>query len=92
MILGNYRIVALDSWTYSYQEKNTKQDSKTYGKWLDSGEYYPKLTQVLNRVEERALMDIVKQDDKDKVLGDIKCIKDAIISIHFGTIKEEKVK
>lgn len=87
MIVGNYRIVALDKYNFSYQEKNIDKESKAYGKWQDSQEYYSSIEGVLKRIKQRLISDVINQDELNKVLGDIKCLDQAIIQMTLKTME-----
>lgn len=90
MIVGNYKIVALDKYNFTYFEKNTDKESKKYGAWQDSNEYFSKVEGVLNRIKQRLISDVINQDELNKVLGDIKCLDNAIITMRLKTMEESK--
>lgn len=87
MIVGNYKIVAADKYNLTYLEKNTDKESKKYGEWVESNEYYQSTTSILNRIKQRLIQEVINQDELNKVLGDIKCLDQAIITMQLKTME-----
>lgn len=86
MVIGNYEIIALDKYNFTYKYLDTNKENKSYGKWLDGYEYFPKLEQVLDRVRTLILMGLTNQE-YDKALEQIKELKEALVGFKVAIKK-----